>query len=115
VPRDLVVAERALATGDLAALGTIAEANALAMHATAIASRPAIIYWLPTTLAVLAQVRALRAGNVAAWATMDAGPHVKVLTSVEDANRVAASLREVAGVTDVMVSASGAAASVVSR
>jgi len=115
VPKDLAVAERALATGDLAALGTIAEANALAMHATAIASRPAIIYWQPTTLAVLAHVRALRAANVAAWATMDAGPHVKVLTSVDDANRVAASLREVAGVTDVMVSASGPAASVVSR
>ena len=71
---------------------TVAEANALAMHATAIAARPAIVYWQPATLALLAVVRELRASGVAAWATMDAGPHVKVLTSVDDAGRVAAAV-----------------------
>jgi diphosphomevalonate decarboxylase len=107
VPADLAVARAALVAGDLAALGEVAEANALAMHATAIASRPAIIYWQPTTLAVLEVVRALRGRGVAAWATMDAGPHVKVLTTEEDAPVVAAALRDVAGVTEVTSSAAG--------
>src|SRR6185437_7680491 len=80
VPRDLAAAEDAIARGDLQALGELAEANALAMHAAAIASRPAIVYWQPATLALLAAVRALRAAGAPAWATMDAGPHVKVLT-----------------------------------
>jgi diphosphomevalonate decarboxylase len=105
VPNDLALAEGALSAGDLAALGTIAEANALAMHASAMAARPAVIYWQPTTLALLAEVRALRDRNVACWATMDAGPHVKVLTSIDHAEAVAAALRPIA--SDVIISAPG--------
>jgi diphosphomevalonate decarboxylase len=112
VPRDLAAAEAAIARGDLEALGELAEANALAMHATAIASRPAIVYWQPTTLALLDAVRALRASGAPAWATMDAGPHVKVLTDVAHAERVASALREV--VADVSISAAGGAAEVMS-
>jgi diphosphomevalonate decarboxylase len=89
----------------MAALGAIAEANALAMHASAIAARPAVIYWQPATLALLAEVRALRDRNINAWATMDAGPHVKVLTSIDHADAVAAALRPLA--SEVIISAPG--------
>jgi len=115
VPRDLAAVEAALAAGDVEQLGAIAEANALAMHASAIAARPAVIYWQPATLAALAEVRALRAAGRAAWATIDAGPHVKVLTTADDAAAVAAALRGVAGVTDALVSAAGGPAAVVER
>jgi diphosphomevalonate decarboxylase len=113
VPRDLAAAEGALAAGDLAALGAITEANALAMHASALAARPAVVYWQPTTLALLAEVRALRERGVGAWATMDAGPHVKVLTSIDDADAVAAALRTVPNVSDVIVSSPGSGATVI--
>jgi len=113
VPRDLAAAEAALAAGDLEELGAITEGNALAMHASAIAARPAVVYWQPATLAALAQVRELRAAGRAAWATIDAGPHVKVLTSAADAAAVAAALRGVAGVTDVSISAAGGPAAIV--
>jgi diphosphomevalonate decarboxylase len=113
VPRVLAAAEAALATGDLEQLGAIAEANALAMHASAIAARPAVIYWQPATLAALACVRALRASGTAAWATIDAGPHVKVLSTAEDAAAVAAALRSVAGVTEVSIAAAGGAAAII--
>ena len=112
VPGDLAAAEGALAAGDLAQLGTIAEANALAMHASALAARPAIVYWQPTTLALLAEVRALRERGHAAWATMDAGPHVKVLTSIDEAEAVAAALRTVPGATEVTISGPGGPATV---
>jgi len=112
VPRDLAAAEAALAAGDLEQLGTIAEGNALAMHASAIAARPAVIYWQPATLAAFAEVRAQRAAGHAAWATMDAGPHVKVLTTAGDAAAVAAALRSVAGVTDVSIAAAGGPAAI---
>jgi len=115
VPRDLAAAEAALAAGDLEQLGAIAEGNALAMHASAIAARPAVVYWQPATLAALAEVRALRAAGRAAWATIDAGPHVKVLTTSDDAAAVTAALRGVAGVTDALVSAAGGPAAVVER
>jgi hypothetical protein len=45
---------------------------------------------------------------------MDAGPHVKVLTSVADAGRVADALRTIAGVSDVSISAAGPGATVTS-
>ncbi|MCE9580855.1 MAG: diphosphomevalonate decarboxylase [Deltaproteobacteria bacterium] len=107
VPGDLRAAEDAIARADLPALGEITEANALAMHAAAIASRPAIIYWQPTTLALCAEVRALRERGVPAWATMDAGPHVKVLTEAASADVVAGALRAIPGVSAVSISASG--------
>jgi diphosphomevalonate decarboxylase len=62
---------------------------------------------------LLAQVRALRDRNVAAWATMDAGPHVKVLTTHDDADTVAAALRAVPDVSDVLVSSPGSGATVI--
>jgi diphosphomevalonate decarboxylase len=114
VPRDLATAEAAIRAGELPALGAIAEANALAMHATAIAARPAIVYWQPATIALLAQVRALRAAGHTAWATIDAGPHVKVLTSPGDAPEVARALGAVDGVSSTMISEVGGPAEVVS-
>jgi diphosphomevalonate decarboxylase len=113
VPKDLAAAEAALATRDLAALGEVTEANALAMHASAIAARPGVLYWKPATLALIAAVRTLRQNGRAAWATMDAGPHVKVLTTVDDADHVARALANVEGVTATTISGPGGPAYVV--
>lgn len=113
VPRDLATAEAALARGDLQALGELAEANAFAMHASAIAARPTVLYWQPATLAVLAAVRELRRKGHSAWATMDAGPHVKVLTTGDDATAIARTLASVPGVTDTIISLPGGPANVI--
>jgi diphosphomevalonate decarboxylase len=113
VEQDLVAAEAYLQRGDLRALGELAEANALAMHATAVAARPAIIYWQPATLSLLACVRDLRSAGLAAWATIDAGPHVKVLTTPGDATAVADALRDVPGTSDVVISEPGGPAEVI--
>ncbi len=115
VPRDLEAAEAAIARGDVQALGELAEANALAMHASAIAARPAVIYWQPASLAALAAVRDLRANGHAAWATMDAGPHVKVLTTADDAAAVARALAAVPGVTETTISTAGGPAQVIAE
>ena len=113
VPRDLQAALEALASGDLEALGAVAEANALAMHASAMAARPAVMYWQPATLALHTEVRGLRACGVAAWATMDAGPHVKILTTDEDAPTIAMRVKDIEGVTAVTISAAGPAATLI--
>jgi diphosphomevalonate decarboxylase len=113
VPGDLATAEQAIRARDLDALGQVAEANALAMHAAAIASRPGIVYWRPATLACMEAVRGLRGQGVPAYFTMDAGPHVKALTHASAAAEVAAALAAVPGVSDVMISATGAGAEVI--
>ena len=113
VPKDLVTAEAAIAKGDLEALGALAEANALAMHASAIAARPSILYWQPATLGILAEVRGLRSSGQPAWATMDAGPHVKILTTAAAAELVQNALVDNAGVTAFTISAPGGPAEIV--
>jgi diphosphomevalonate decarboxylase len=78
---------------DLVQVGEAMEQSTLAMHACMMASRPGLIYLQPATLAALATVRRLRAQErIDVYATMDAGPHVKALCRVADAERVAQAL-----------------------
>ncbi|MFE6360723.1 diphosphomevalonate decarboxylase [Streptomyces sp. NPDC057806] len=86
---DLAEMRTALLAGDIEAVGQIAERNALGMHATMLAARPAVRYLAPATLTVLDSVLELRRDGVPAYATMDAGPNVKVLCRRADAARVA--------------------------
>lgn len=90
--RDVAAATAAIATGDLPALGEIAEASAMRMHATMLAAFPAVRYLAPASLEVLDAVAALRGDGVGAWATMDAGPNVKVLCAAGDLPQVLAAL-----------------------
>ncbi len=90
----------ALLARDFDGVGRLAEASALAMHASAIAA--GVVYFNGATLAVLAAVRALRADGARAYATMDAGPHVKVLVPPEEAARVRAAIERTTGVLRVI-------------
>ncbi|MFF0206049.1 diphosphomevalonate decarboxylase [Streptomyces sp. NPDC005017] len=93
---DLTVMRSALLRGDLASVGEIAERNALGMHATMLAARPAVRYLAPASLTVLDAVLQLRRDGVLAYATMDAGPNVKVLCRRADAEQVAEAVRAAA-------------------
>ena len=113
VPRDLDDARAAIARRDLAALGEVAERSALTMHASALAARPGILYWRGATVEGIHAVRDLRAAGVGAWATIDAGPHVKVLCAPADAARVSAALAAVPGIGRTVIAAPGAGARLV--
>ena len=97
---------------DIAALGPAMESSALAMHASMFAADPPIVYFSPTTLAVTERVRELRAAGIQAYFTMDAGPHVKVLTLPEHAAEVATKLAAVPGVLQVIRCTAGGDATV---
>ena len=88
----------ALLARDLPTLGEAVEQSALMMHASSIASAPAVLYWNAATIDAIAAVRALRASGIAAYATIDAGPHVKVLTTSRDEAAVDAALQHVPSV-----------------
>jgi diphosphomevalonate decarboxylase len=104
---DLAEMRVALRRGDLDAVGEIAERNALGMHATMLAARPAVRYLSPAGVAVLDRVLRLRAGGIPAYATMDAGPNVKVLCHRADAGRVASAVRDAAPGCAVLVARRG--------
>jgi diphosphomevalonate decarboxylase len=104
---DLDEARRAIAARDLEALGLLAEHNALKMHAVGLAARPPLLYWRGATVECVHRVWALREEGVRGWATMDAGPQVKVLCDPADAGRIASALRDVPGVERVLTCAPG--------
>ncbi|MCA9628548.1 MAG: diphosphomevalonate decarboxylase [Myxococcales bacterium] len=92
----------ALLAKDLAGLGRAMEHSTLLMHASMIAADPGVIYLAPASIALMDRVRALRESGSDAYFTLDAGPHVKVLTPASEAERVAAALAEVPGVLEVL-------------
>ena len=77
--KDLPRIREAVQNRDLIQLGEAAEQNALSMHATMISAWPPLLYWQPETVQALHQVHALRAQGLSVYATMDAGPNVKLL------------------------------------
>jgi diphosphomevalonate decarboxylase len=91
-PADVAEAKAAILAKDLSRLGTVMEHSTMKMVATMFSAQPAVIYMQPATVAVLHAVRALRAKGIPAWATMDAGPNVKVLTTPQAAHQVEATL-----------------------
>lgn len=114
VPPDLRAAKEAIANRDLRALGAVTQGSAMAMHAAALASRPPVRYWQPATLRCLDAVEALQTAGLEAYPTMDAGPHVKVLTSEQDSEAVAEALGRLDDVGQVIVSSAGPGAKQVS-
>ena len=88
VTRDLDLIRDAIEAKDILALGQAAECNAMAMHATMLASRPAILFWLPESVAALHRVWQLRADGIQVFATMDAGPNVKLIFDAKQQNAV---------------------------
>ena len=97
----------ALEARQLEALGQAAEQSALMMHACMFAARPPLVYFRPATLAVLEKVRHLRDDGARAYPTMDAGPHVKLLCSSADASALSSELKQVPGVTRLILASPG--------
>ncbi len=105
--------DEAVRARDLTRLGPAIEQSALAMHAAAIAADPAVFYWTGATVEAIAAVRRMRASGLEGYLTIDAGPHVKVVTRGADAERVAATMRETPGVLRTIVARPGEGARVV--
>jgi diphosphomevalonate decarboxylase len=101
---------RAVQERDLEALGEAMEHSTLLMHACMLASRPSLFYPTASTLVVLDAVRSLRRAGIPAYFTMDAGPHVKVLTLPAHAEQVAHTLGVLPGVIEVLSCRPGPAA-----
>lgn len=100
---DLAAAEAAVVARDLPGLGTIMERSTMRMHACMLAADPPLRYMSGRSLDALDAVEQLRAEGIGAWATMDAGPHVKVLCAAADAGEVYQRMVEVPGVVQVRV------------
>ncbi|MBT8492404.1 MAG: diphosphomevalonate decarboxylase, partial [Deltaproteobacteria bacterium] len=107
VDHDLRAAEDAIVRRHLPDLGAVMERSALTMHASMWAARPAIRYFKPVTLALMDAIESVRDDGTLAFYTMDAGPHVKVLTTADHADQVQRALAAIDGVREVLISKPG--------
>lgn len=81
---DLLTLQSAITEQNFQRLGETAEHNALAMHATMIASWPPLLYWQPESVATMHKIWTLRENGLPVYFTMDAGPNIKLLFQAED-------------------------------
>lgn len=104
-----VEAEEAIADRDLQRLGRAMRLSYMRMFATMLGASPPILYWLPETVAIIRKLEELRNNGISVWETIDAGPQVKVVCTVED---TPALLKAVRGLTvsQPVVCSPGAAA-----
>ncbi len=84
----------AIARADFTAVGTIAERNAMRMHATMLGAEPPVRYWGPASVELLDLVANLRGDGLECYATMDAGPNVKILCRADTVDELASRILE---------------------
>ena len=100
----------AISNRDFTALVPAVEQSALTMHAVAIAADPGLIYWNDVTVRVIQLVREMRADGLSLCFTIDAGPHVKVITTEAQCEQVQERLAGVDGVLRTIVARPGGGA-----
>ncbi|MBO9476296.1 diphosphomevalonate decarboxylase [Shimia sp. R11_0] len=76
---DCAAIETAIKEQDFETLGPLVEANALAMHATMQAARPALTYLTSESWTLLERLWRARQDGLRAFATMDAGANIKLI------------------------------------
>ena len=109
-PRRLDLCRRAILERDFDTLAAVIEHDSDIMHAVMMTSQPALFYWKPATLAVMEAVREWRASGLPVAYTIDAGPNVHVICTQAVCAQVSDLIRDLPGVSTVLVAKAGPAA-----
>jgi diphosphomevalonate decarboxylase len=99
---DLTAALDCVAGHDFEQLAELSEYSCLKMHALAMSSQPAMVYWNAATVAAMQVVSALRAQGTPVFFTIDAGPQLKAVCLPEAAEAVKDALATVPGVLELI-------------
>ena len=112
-PSDLHEAQKAVKNRDLEHLGTLMEHSTQKMHACMWASQPPLRYMKPASFAILDQVSLLRKEGYQAWATLDAGPHVKILCPPSEALSIQNRIQDLPGVHKTLILSIGSGITII--
>lgn len=80
--------KQAIAQKDLQKIGEISEHNAMSMHALTLSADPSFTYFAPETIRIIQLIQELRRKGLFAYATIDAGPNVKIICTKESLPKV---------------------------
>lgn len=111
--RRLDICRRAILERDFDALAHILELDSDMMHAVMMTSNPPLMYWQAATVDIFHAVREWRADGLPVAYTVDAGPNVHVVCPLEVQEEASRRLREIPGVSDVLLAKVGGPARLV--
>ena len=111
-PRRLDLCRKAILEKDFNAFASIAELDSDIMHAVMMTSTPALHYWKPASIEVMSCVRQWRMEGLPVCYTVDAGPNVHVICLETEAHQIEKRLREINGVSNVLVARAGGPAKI---
>ena len=80
--------KQAIAKKDVQKIGEISEHNAMSMHALTLSADPSFTYFEPETIQIIQIIQELRQKGIFAYATIDAGPNVKIICTKESLPKV---------------------------
>ena len=101
-PKDISGMRAVIKKKDFTKLGEISEFSCLKMHALALATNPALIYWNGTTVEGMHLIRELREKGTEVYFTIDAGPQLKAICLPENELKIKNELEKLPGVIRVM-------------
>lgn len=100
---DIKRVKRGILEKDFALVGSTAEFNCLKMHATMMTTKPALIYWIPTTLEIIQAVLIWREEGLESYFTIDAGPQVKIICLENQVSELERRLKNIEGVKKIII------------
>jgi diphosphomevalonate decarboxylase len=109
-PRRLDICRNAILKKDFETFANIIELDSDIMHSVMMTSAPPLMYWQAATVGIFHAVREWRSKGLPVAYTVDAGANVHVICLGEYAKEVENRLRELSGVSDVLVAGVGGAA-----
>jgi diphosphomevalonate decarboxylase len=112
-PRRLDLCRKSILDRDFDTFASIVELDSDMMHSVMMTSTPALHYWKPASLSVMNAVRGWRSEGLPVCYTVDAGPNVHVICPETEAHVVDKKLREINGVSDVLIARVGGPAKIV--
>ncbi|MFZ2095652.1 MAG: diphosphomevalonate decarboxylase [Anaerolineales bacterium] len=110
-PRRLKLCREAIIERDFDKLAEVVELDSNLMHTVMITSSPPLLYWQGTTVTIMQAVQSWRKAGLQVCYTIDAGPNVHVLCRSGDERTVAGLLRQLPGISQVIVTHPGGPAS----
>lgn len=100
--RRLAICREAILSRDFNALAKVTELDSNMMHAVMMTSDPPLYYWLPSSLEIMAAVKAWQAEGIPVTFTLDAGPNVHMITTRAAMREVITRLRRIPAVLEVL-------------
>ena len=103
IDQDLKAIRKGILEKNFSLVGKTAEENCLKMHALMMTTRPAIIYWINSTMEIIHSVLEWREEGIECYFTIDAGPNVKVLCLKKDEKIIKKRLLKLKGVKKIII------------